>query len=271
MHADANQDLRALARRQSQRALASRELQPTATEQHELEDAGVCFHVRTIVGVDRKKHARRDSAREGIAPRGIDPFLPPYVDDLYVADVSPTHVVLLNKFPVLEDHLLVVTRADEPQQSWLTPGDFQALRLCMGEVDGLGFYNGGTAAGASQPHKHLQLVPMPVTTWPLLESEVPGFSCAVRHIDPAIDGEALCGAYREVMAQLAIDADCDPYNVLVTRDRLVVVPRTRHGFEGIRVNAMGFAGSFLVRTHDDLERLRGIGPRTVLAEVGRPA
>ena len=29
----------------------------------------------------------------------------------------------------------------------------------LAEVEGLAFFNGGTVAGASQPHKHLQVVP----------------------------------------------------------------------------------------------------------------
>ena len=32
----------------------------------------------------------------------------------------------------------------------------------MAELNGLGFYNAGRAAGASQPHKHLQLVGLPL-------------------------------------------------------------------------------------------------------------
>lgn len=265
MHADVDEDLLARTRRQRERALASGHLQPTSTERYEIEDDGVLFGVRVITRVDEKKWFSSEEARAG-----VDPFLPPYADELFVADVSPTHVALLNKFPVLEDHLLIVTRADEPQQAWLTPGDFEALRACMQEVDGLGFYNGGIAAGASQPHRHLQLVPMSVTTWPLLESRAPGFACARAPIDAGTDADALCAVTRELMEGLAVNAERDPYNVLVTHDRVVVVPRTRHVFEGFAVNAMGFAGSFLVQTREDLDRLRRVGPRRVLAEVGRP-
>jgi ATP adenylyltransferase len=33
---------------------------------------------------------------------------------------------------------------------------------CLAEIDGLVFYNAGKLAGASQRHKHLQLVPLPL-------------------------------------------------------------------------------------------------------------
>ena len=63
---------------------------------------------------------------------------------------------------VLDDHLLITPRAFEPQEALLTPEDFAALWSCMGGAPVLGFYNGGVTAGASQPHKHLQLIRLPV-------------------------------------------------------------------------------------------------------------
>jgi len=79
-----------------------------------------------------------------------------------VGDISATHVGLLNKFCVLEDHLLMVTRDYAEQTELLDESDFHALLCGLAAVDGLAFYNGGTDAGASQPHKHLQLVPLPL-------------------------------------------------------------------------------------------------------------
>jgi ATP adenylyltransferase/5',5'''-P-1,P-4-tetraphosphate phosphorylase II len=37
---------------------------------------------------------------------------------------------------------------------------------CLAEFDGLAFYNAGTIAGASQSHKHLQQVPVPLGPGP---------------------------------------------------------------------------------------------------------
>ena len=90
-----------------------------------------------------------------------NPFLP-YEPDLYVADVSPTHVCILNKYNVVDLHLLIITRAFEHQESRLRLPDFQALWRCLVEYDSLGFYNSGHLSGASQPHKHLQVVPLPL-------------------------------------------------------------------------------------------------------------
>ena len=69
---------------------------------------------------------------------------------------------LLNKYNVVPHHLLIITRHFESQESALTQADFQALWTCLAEYDSLGFYNSGESAGASQPHKHLQTVPLPM-------------------------------------------------------------------------------------------------------------
>src|SRR4030095_920360 len=84
---------------------------------------------------------------------------------------SPSHYLLLNKFCLPAGHVLLVTRRFERQERLLTIEDFDALITCLGEVDGLGFYNGGIEAGASQPRKHLQFVPLPLA--PESPNEVP--------------------------------------------------------------------------------------------------
>ena len=227
-------------------------------------EGGVAFSVRQIVGFDRKRRSNVEQAQSG-----ADPFQPPYSDDLFVGDLTDSHVVLLNKFPVLRDHLLIVTRAFESQQSRLTEADFVALWACMSELGGLGFYNGGPAAGASQPHKHLQWIPLAgeLKTAPLLASQARGFACAAV---PVEDGGDLVAQYRRLCEELKLAAS-EPYNLLVTRQSMYVIPRSCHTWEGISVNAMGFAGSFLVPTAKALQNLRELGPGRVLSGVARLA
>ena len=57
-----------------------------------------------------------------------------------------------------------MTRAFEEQTDLLNLEDFAALWFCLQEIDGLAFFNGGKIAGASQRHKHLQLIPLPFFT-----------------------------------------------------------------------------------------------------------
>ncbi len=82
-----------------------------------IEQSGVTFQVRVITTLALKAFT--------IAQSNADPFLP-YNPDLFVAEVSPTHVALLNKFNVVERHFLIATRAFEPQEALLTCEDCAA-------------------------------------------------------------------------------------------------------------------------------------------------
>jgi ATP adenylyltransferase len=278
------------------KALASHALTPIDTEQEEIEDGGICFLVRRVSSLAHKADARV----EGQAAKPVDPFLP-YDPLLFVAHISQTHTVLLNKFPVLEQHLLIVTRAFEHQETPLNTGDFAALAACMVEFRGLGFYNGGREAGASQEHKHLQLAPLPLGPGqhelpiePLLRTArtssgigtVPGLPfrhayailTAAMWAQPERAGELLAELYRDLCRTAGIEEqDADggrrqraPYNLLLTCEWMLLVPRSREHYASISVNALGFAGSLLVKDKAQLERVRNTGPMRVLREVTLP-
>jgi ATP adenylyltransferase len=235
----------------TKRALASGALQPLQTKSQRIEDGGVRFIVRVLSSLARKQAAARTAS---------DP-LGDYEPDLFVANVTPGHYVLLNKYNALAHHLLIVTRRFEPQEAPLTAADFEALAECMAGFGDLAFYNSGRGAGASQPHKHLQLVAM---------EEIP--------IEPFLDaGGKLPFAYAWVRTQpdpaALYEQYCrfpasNPYNLLVTRRWMLFVPRSRECFESLTVNALGFAGSLFVRTRQELERIRAVGPMHVLEKVG---
>jgi ATP adenylyltransferase len=61
-----------------------------------------------------------------------------------------------------------------------------------------------------------------------------------------------------------------PYNLLMTRQWLLLVPRSEECFEGISINALGFAGVLLVRDTAQLAILENHGPMTALQRVGLP-
>ena len=124
-----------------------------------VEQDGVNFIVRLAPSLEAKEEQRKKVSGQECPP---NPFLP-YDDELFVADISDTHVCLLNKFNVVEYHILIVTCSFEDQESLLTLDDFHAMWLCLAEFDGLAFYNAGTIAGASQLHKHLQMIPLPLS------------------------------------------------------------------------------------------------------------
>jgi len=290
--------LRTQMERASSRALASGALQPIATEQWVIEDAGVRFLVRKVSSLTRKDPERRE--REP-SPQPFNPFLP-YEPDLFVADISDTHLALLNKFNVIDNHLLIVTRSFMHQETLLDEADFFALIACMREFESLGFYNGGRDAGASQIHKHLQIVPLPMVAGgppvpieTLLElpsrrsqihslPELP-FQHAFRQLDFAaeqdldVSARELASLYREMLAFAGLSAiisngelrQSGSYNLLLTRRWILLVPRLREQYNGVSVNALGFAGSLFVRDDGEMETFRRAGPMAVLRAVSSPS
>jgi ATP adenylyltransferase len=239
-------------------------------------ETGIQFLVRISLQLKRKHQARSGQPRTG-----ANPFFP-YDPDLFVADISQTHVCLLNKFNVLAHHLLIVTRDFEDQESLLTLEDFEALWLCMAEGEGLGFYNAGADAGASQPHKHLQLVSVPIGAGPertpieplLAHTDFDGplgtvASLPFVHTVARLDERSSPGCREAMLQRVGIDAEKPrPYNLLATRDWMFLLPRTRGFFRSIEVNALGFAGALLVRDLEQLAFLRREGPMTLLRGVG---
>lgn len=58
--------------------------------------------------------------------------------------------------------MVLVTAEYDYQSNPLTMDDFSAVHACMLELNAVGFFNSHFNAGASQKHKHLQMVPLDV-------------------------------------------------------------------------------------------------------------
>ena len=113
------------------------------------------FLVRSVSSLERKRlEARQLEGAKGRAAR--NPLMPPGRRSR--RRLTPTHVGVLNKYPVVEHHLLIVTKAAVPQEAALDRDDFLAVAALPGGDRRARVCNGGREAGASQAHKHLQLV-----------------------------------------------------------------------------------------------------------------
>ncbi|KAJ5025563.1 5',5'''-P-1,P-4-tetraphosphate phosphorylase 2 [Bipolaris maydis] len=101
----------------------------------------------------------------------IDPFENP-PEALHLIDIpttNPTHFLVLNKFPIISQHFILATKINKKQTHVLEQDDLEATYACLkawhGEGDGsqrrlLAFFNSGEHSGASQPHRHLQFLPV---------------------------------------------------------------------------------------------------------------
>jgi ATP adenylyltransferase len=264
----------------------------------------VRFVVRSVSTLARKRLAGAAALpKDGARP---NPFAPPDAE-LVVGDLTATHFGVLNRYPVVDHHLLVVTREFADQEWLLDRSDFDAAVACMRELDGLVFYNGGRVAGASQPHRHLQLVPLPLGggAWgvpmeALFDQWSSGggttrllrlpFRNAFAVLEPSLCEEPTAADRLLEMYGAMLDACAlrdesandggraaneperqrGPYNLLVTRRWMLLVPRSKEHFGTISVNALGFAGSLFVRDDAEMRALREAGPMNVLKSVAVP-
>ncbi|AFY36831.1 ATP adenylyltransferase [[Leptolyngbya] sp. PCC 7376] len=258
------------------------------TKQELVEDQGISFVVRILERINKKENYQAKQVK-----RQINPFLP-YEQDLFVCDLSANHVCLLNKFNVVDNHILIITRDFQSQEDWITQPDFAALATCMAEIDGLAFYNAGQSAGASQPHKHLQLIPfsdgldqfdVPIekvitqldfTTAQPTSLTIFPFKHAIASIPEHHDGQTLFEIYESLLnylnfidKPLAQGQQTQPYNLLATRRWMMLIHRTQDCYERISVNSLGFAGALLVRDRPQLDFLKTLTPIQLLGKVAQ--
>ena len=198
--------------------------------------------------------------------------------------LSTGHVVLLNKYPVQPCHLLVISDGWQPQSGWLQEADWQAVARVAADTGGLWFFNSSAVAGASQPHRHLQLLPRqaPEPSCPLAplllaqltgERPAPPWRHALSRRRDPLGGSDLSALYREHCLRLGLgQPESDPaplaaYNLLFDDDWFLTVVRVREHGAGFSVNGLGFAGYLLCTAGSDLAWMRQHGPWSLLRSV----
>jgi len=303
----------------------------------------------------------------------------PYDKFTFIEEMAPNHNLCLNKFYVYDHHLLLLTRDFQPQVAHLSVDDFLAVvntwellgdgaqqqqqKQNQGEeLSWMAFYNRGFYSGASQPHKHIQLVPshtLSTTTnssdnkvqlnFPLIpvldkhveeqKQEVPEYNFkhafgSLKQCKPnenEYNGDKLeynkayaknlHAKYQELLQQVGllqeefehdeqvqgsetfINVICEDkatyeamamnssnennsnnnkfekhrlslsmtrypsYNLLFTRNWMVIVPRKLENYQNISCNSLCFAFSFFARHDVDLAVLNKLGCSNLLANI----
>lgn len=241
-----------------QSALAQQELLPISTEPTVLHEQGVDFVL----------HLKNQNSQIKFSPKPKDfnPFLP-YEPPMYVADALEEHVCLLNKFPVLSPHLLICSKTFVEQTTPLTLSDFRAWLIGFDADDVLGFYNGGPVAGASQPHRHMQLVKTQIPLLPAIVDGALPFNHRLYRYDK-LEPSALYTDYLSGMKALALydPQQCQPHNLLLGSDWMLIVPRSSNNLDGIFANGINYAGHFLLANHAQIAWLQEFGIMRFLTE-----
>ncbi len=234
----------------------------------------------------------------------FDPFAKEHCSKIYIESLSETHALLYNKFPLVPFHVLVVTKEFEKQMSLISEADFEAALKVMKALDCFVFFNGGPNAGASQEHKHLQAIPY--SSFP--NQTIPLDALIAASKSPAEDSEdveyttippfkfkhVLCKFRVSILFDLSygniskrakllhnIYSDClkrlnnedlgTAYNFILTKHWLFMVLRKCEvALNMVKINAVGFTGSFAVRSDQEYEFIRRQDPINILRSVTFP-
>ncbi|PTB75670.1 putative bis-tetraphosphatase [Trichoderma longibrachiatum ATCC 18648] len=261
------------------KALAANELHYFPTQVTILHINSIPFQLRFSPALANKPKGPPSDPR-----KPFDPFANPPAA-LFITDLGPQHYLVLNKFAVVPEHFILATKEFKLQTHLLEESDLQATLACIdayeqakkaaddrgdasssAQEDGLfAFFNGGDHSGASQPHRHIQLLPIARmkdglegdSSWDVLVRRASAlektpfitFSEAITtETSPANLHAAYIRLYRQACRAVAqyTNAASTPltddeipsvgeakisYNMAMTKDRLVLCPRLNDGCE----------------------------------------
>ncbi|KAH8551098.1 ATP adenylyltransferase-domain-containing protein [Umbelopsis sp. PMI_123] len=272
------------------------------TETETKSEGGIEFQITHAPSLLSKPKA--EDVKYGVG--NVNPFENP-TPELHVTDLKD-HRLLLNKFCVVPHHLLIVTKEFKKQTDPLLPTDLRATWEVLSQLPqpSIAFYNCGELSGASQPHKHIQIVQLTkaafsppinsvyeripgrkageiytINTLPYIHVIVPldlNFIDATSDMDLVEEylGQMFFGLLDSMIQQLR-ENDSNmtfSYNFILTRQYMMMVPRQKEHWEvaekGIKlsVNSMAFAGLLLTKTPEELETLKQTNIIDLLCAVG---
>ncbi|RYO81254.1 hypothetical protein DL766_000270 [Monosporascus sp. MC13-8B] len=251
-------NLPALVKSAFQRARDNGALLYYATQVTILNVGSIPFQLRYSPALASKPKAAKPKDPDA---KPFNPFENP-APGLLVAQLPPAHRLVLNKFAVVPEHFILVTKEVKPQTHVLEKDDIAAAYACIEAYDRSGqelfvFFNSGKHSGASQPHRHLQLLPVARMqdgleqvergeTWSVLADKLdehaqtlpfavmkaaitPGMSVEARH-DTYLD--LYKRAVNAVTPNVEVPSEGEAnisYNLAMTKTSMAICPRTGEG------------------------------------------
>ncbi len=207
-------------------------------------------------------------------------ILPTYADEF---------TLVLNKFSVIPNHFLCITKEFKPQTSPLNPKELLATYNILKQINEqsgerfIAFYNCGEESGASQSHKHIQFLPLTEKNISLFPDELVGGTQELTPKKPRLESTKVPFANyivpipnetekikidEDLLGQLFITAlsrtlttlrdsgsSGISFNVVMTTRWILLVPRKQETYEGISINSLGVVGILLAKNEKELEFL----------------
>lgn len=272
-------------------ARASGDLLPIQTEQTETVDQNLRFIIRWVSSLSAKD-AVKVTMPGGPRDPDFNPFLKPD-PMLLVGPVGDQHVAILNKFPVSDRHLVLARKEFAEQLSPMDLSDFLALATIMSDCGGVGFYNGGTAAGATQRHKHVQWMPATSGNASLsyLAADLPQHAVehdlfhhpalAFKHVfvkvstgqgtDAAQSAHSMLVGFQLACQNLGFEVDdaglLPAFSMLADNGWLMLVARRCELVGDVPVNALCYGGTLYVRSPEQVPAVHKFGPLALLKQA----
>ena len=207
----------------------------------------------------------------------------PWEEILEIEKIGNYHQLILNKYPVQKGHILLITNSWKPQNGWLDINDWAAIKNVNKDTSGLWFFNSSPIAGASQPHRHIQLlrrsndeVNCPREQW-FLDLEISNDkknklkkNIVVSHFNFQENASSIYNKYLELTKKIGLgepiydDKPRYPYNILITNSWIAIIRRRFDHIHGFSINGLGFAGYLLVTEKSDIKYLKNFGPEKLL-------
>ena len=216
-----------------------------------------------------------------IGPK-INPFKP-WDNILEIDSIGKYHQLILNKYPVQLGHILLITNEWKEQNGWLDIKDWEAIKEVNKDTSGLWFFNSGPLAGASQPHRHIQLLrrdpselSCPREKWILdlnnvnYKNEKFSKNIILKKFSKSLNEENIHEIYKDLAYKLGLGEPRkdkkprNPYNLIFTNRWIILIKRKTDNLFGISINALGYAGYILVTEKSDINYLRKFGPEKLL-------
>lgn len=215
--------------------------------------------------------------------------------------------LVLNKFPTLAEHFMMITREFKSQD---TPLDLDELvgtysvlsKLYEDDEDRewFAFYNCGPESGASQPHKHVQFMTLPksrkFTAWPaklskkleafrpndrkepLNDPELPFAHFVAKLPEKSVielDPEELSFYFISLLQRVLTvlkehEKNVPSYNFVLTTEYMMLVPRLNGKVGTIGLNTCGYMGLVLCKNQEDVNYSSEKGLCWLLEQGGFP-
>lgn len=267
------------------------------TIESKLEDADMTFHLTELKSLEKRPENGSISD---------NPFAKPEPELTLLTDygVNGEFKLVLNKFPVVPYHFMLITNDFVSQNTPLSPKELlatykilQVLEEGGGDENWFAFYNCGPMSGASQPHKHIQFMSLPEgytpftellarssdpfipdqTKEPLQNSHLPFAHFLARlPLNPRETTEEILAMtfvallQRTLSVLRAHDAEHISYNFCATTKYMMLVPRSKSKHDSLGVNSCGMMGLVLCKNEAVVTMVKLTGFENILKDVGYP-